>query len=44
MREDEDVPAIDAAIAGDHAIPGDLLVAHAEGLGPMDREGIQLGE
>ena len=44
MREDEQFPAIDRAVAGHDTIAGDLLFAHAEGLGPVYREGVELGE
>ena len=44
VREEKDLPPVNRAIPGHHAITRDFLFAHSEGLGPVDREGVQLGE
>ena len=44
MREDEDVAAVDRAVAGDDAVTWDLFLAHSKGLCPVHRKGIEFGK
>ena len=42
LREQADRPAVDRAVAGDHAIAKRPALLHAEGAGAVNRKGIQL--
>ena len=42
--EDEDSPTVDIAVARHHAVAGELLVLHVEGVGPVGTELVELGE
>ena len=44
MGEEEDLAAVDPAVAGHDAIAGDLLVPHPERLRAVDGKGVELGE
>ena len=44
MRKDEDVAAVDRAVAGDDAVARDLFLAHPEGLRPVHRKGVEFGK
>src|SRR5205085_1980216 len=44
LREDEDLPALDGAVAGDHAVAEDLLLLHSEVVAAVDLELVELDE
>ena len=44
MRKDEDVAAVDRAVAGDDAVARDLFLAHPKGLRPVHRKGVEFGK
>src|SRR5258708_21651699 len=44
VAENEDLPAVDGAPAGDHTVAADLLLIHAEVAGAMDGEDVGLVE
>ena len=44
MREDEELPTVNRAVAGDDAVPSDLFLPHVERLGAVDGKGIEFGE
>ncbi len=44
LREDVDQPSIHAAVAGDDAVPGDLLIGQTEIIDPVGDEAVELDE
>ena len=44
LAEDEDHPAVDRAVAGDHAVAPGPVVLQAEAVGPVAGEHVELGE
>jgi len=44
VGKDEDIPSVDCAGTGDHAVARDLALAHAKGLGPVHGKRVKLGE
>ena len=44
LREDEDLAAVDGAVAGDHAVAEDLLLLHAEVGAAVGDEAVELDE